>query len=420
MDVPDPVLSPDALYGPLGRIVSALAPHTEANPAAILAALLVYFSAIAGEGSSLYQGGDQAAKLFAAIVGPTSLARKGTALDLAEEVMNLAVPGAVQALSISGAASGEGLVRDLRYRTQSGEGWTADPRALVNEPEFSRFLRAMSWRGSTLSANFCKAWDGKTLEHTTVRETLRASGHHLCAIVAITREVLRKELTDEDAQSGFSNRFLWVWSPVGNVTHAFTTPAEQLVATSDIDALRGAIEWGRERIEVYRSLDPLTRGKHAAAWQWSPEAAALWEEQYRKRSDQYGMRAALTARADPLVARLAVVYAITDQRPGDAPPWFIRPEHLRAAEAFWSYCRESVTSIFGDSTGNRHADVLLDLLRQSPVHRIDWIDLPRALGLRTAADLNETVAVLTQIGVARIVQEERPTGGRPKRAVALA
>jgi uncharacterized protein DUF3987 len=413
-----PTLDSVALYGVLGRIVAALQDHTEANPAAILAALLVYFGAIAGEGHSIYQGGVQAPRLFGAVVGPTSAGRKGTALDLAEEVFDLVARGDVARLSISGAGSGEGLIRSLIARTTSPKGkdgnpdpnFVPDPRAIVNEPEFARFLRAMSWKGSTLGPNFCKAWDGKPLEHTTMAAgVLRATSHHVGAIVAITREVLRKELTDEDANSGFANRFLWVWTGPSEVLHPHTTPALDLIDLADIQALGSAIDWARNRRD-----DAAGSTSGRVAWTWSEEARAHWESNYRKRGDAYGVRAAITQRADPQVARLALVYALTDGK--RELPLTIELRHLQAAEAFWAYCRQSVAVIFGDSTGNRNADALLRALRRGD-GRMNRLAVRDALGLRAAADIDDAIRVLVDVGLIEEVIVTR--AGRPLRGIQL-
>ena len=209
---PEPV-DDAALDGPIGSIVCLLQDHTEVSPGALLASLLVYFAAIAGEGSVLYQGGEQTAKLFAAIVGPTSMACKAQPSILPGSHEPLRAGRGEQALHRRGGIGG------LPRHPQPGrpaEGQGRQPKAGLQARPAGAHQRARvqplpsrhELEGSTCSANLCKAWDGKTLEHTTMRGTIKAHTHHVCAIVAITREVLRKELTDEDAQSGFSNRFL--------------------------------------------------------------------------------------------------------------------------------------------------------------------------------------------------------------------
>lgn len=423
---PEPVAAPDAFYGVLGRLVTSVQGYTEANPMVILGALLTYFGALAGEGHAIYQGGLQAPRLFMATVGPTSAGRKGTALDLAEEIFDLVAPGEVREHSNSGSASGEGLILDLQRRTTAPKDkatgapdptFTPDPRVIVNEPEFARFLRAMSWKGSTLSANFCKAWDGKPLEHITASKgVLRATSHHVGAVVAITREGLRKDLTDDDAKSGFANRFLWLWSPESPVVIPFTDPASQLVDMADVAALQEAFDWARARRD---GAGGSASGRFMVEWKWSDEAKALYGASYRQRSDTYGMRQAITQRADPYVARLALVYAMTDRRKDDDRPLLIEADHLKAAEAFWSYCRESVAAIFGDSTGNRHADVILRELKSAEGGSMSMMEVREATRLGLAADIEEAVEVLVGIGLAERWTKPRADGtkGKPQRGI---
>lgn len=422
---PDPAAPSDAFYGVLGRLVASVQGHTEANPMVILGALLTYFGALAGEGHAIYQGGLQAPRLFMAVVGPTSSGRKGTGLDLAEEMFDMVAPREVRDHSNSGSASGEGLILDLQRRTTAPKGkdgtpdttFVPDPRVIVNEPEFARFLRAMSWKGSTLSANFCKAWDGKTLEHVTAsRGVLRASNHHIGAVVAITREGLRRDLTDDDAKSGFANRFLWLWSPESEAVIPFTDPASQLVDMADVAALQEAFDWARQRRD--RSGGSVG-GRFIVEWKWSDEAKALYGASYRQRGDKYGMRAAITQRADPYVARLALVYALSDRRKDDHRPLVIEAAHLKAAEAFWAYCRESVAAIFGDSTGNRHSDVILRELREAEDGSLTMMEVRNATGLKLSADIEEAVEVLVGIGLAERWTKPRADGnnGKPLRGI---
>ena len=69
---------------------------------------------------------------------------------------------------------------------------------------------------------------------------------------------------------------------------------------------------------------------------------------------------ALTARADPQVIRLALLYALWDQS------YNIEERHLRAALAVWDYCEASVSYLFGDKLGNGVADAIRSALRGSP------------------------------------------------------
>jgi hypothetical protein len=115
----------------------------------------------------------------------------------------------------------------------------------------------------------------------------------------------------------------------------------------------------------------------------------------------------VTARHEAQVARLSLIYALADRSD------VIGTEHLEAAIAFADYARRSVVWALGDSTGNRHADVLLSMLSEG---EIGWEDGKKALGLRTAAEMVEAVSVLAEAGVAEVVSVSSG-GGRPRRVV---
>ena len=64
----------------------------------------------------------------------------------------------------------------------------------------------------------------------------------------------------------------------------------------------------------------------------------------------------MTARAEAQVLRLSMIYALTEATST------IEPRHIEAAIAVWDYCDASAQRIFGDRTGNRDVDKLLDAL----------------------------------------------------------
>ena len=73
-DWPEP--PDDAVYhGPLGEIVRAVAPHTEADPVGILGTLLASVGAAMGGLRFIYQGSAQAPNLFVVLVGDSSTGR---------------------------------------------------------------------------------------------------------------------------------------------------------------------------------------------------------------------------------------------------------------------------------------------------------------------------------------------------------
>ena len=58
--------------------------------------------------------------------------------------------------------------------------------------------------------------------------------------------------------------------------------------------------------------------------------------------------------------RLAALYAVMDKSKT------IEKEHLMAALALWHYAEASARYIFGDATGDRVADRIMEALRTEP------------------------------------------------------
>jgi hypothetical protein len=64
----------------------------------------------------------------------------------------------------------------------------------------------MSREGNTLSPVLRTAWDGDTLSTLTKHSRERATEPHVSMIGHITREELRRKLTETEAANGFGNR----------------------------------------------------------------------------------------------------------------------------------------------------------------------------------------------------------------------
>jgi hypothetical protein len=157
-----------AYYGLAGEIVSAIEPHTEADPVAILVQLLVSFGNAVGRGPHfLAEADEHHANLFAVLVGETAKGRKGTSWSQARRVVVMAEENWFECIA-SGLSSGEGLIWRVRDQIERREakkekGQTVvyedviidqgvtDKRCLVFEGEFASALRVLSREGNTLS-----------------------------------------------------------------------------------------------------------------------------------------------------------------------------------------------------------------------------------------------------------------------------
>ena len=378
----------EAYHGVLGDIVRAVTPVTEADPVAILGSLLAYAGACMGHGRSLYQGSTQTANLFITLVGDSSTGRKGTASSIARDVMDLAYPE-WKTLIVAGLGSGEGLIGHLKKMEQA-EG--QEHRAIVTESEFGRLLTVMAREGSTLSPVVRDAWDGVPLGRFLAREQSLVMWHHVSISAHVTVIELRQKLTNTDAANGFANRFLWL-----AVRRTKLVPFPQ----SPKDLVRPYASDLRKAIDAAQTPGTLD---------WSPVAADRWEELYTASATRprYGMLGALLARGEAQIARLALLYALLDR--GSE----VGAQHLAAAEALWAYVERSATHIFGQSTGDRHADALLTYLAEGP---IEWMEARKALGLRYASEMDESVGLLVSLGLADVVTVKKEGRGRSMRVI---
>ena len=381
----------DAVYhGPLGEIVRAVAPHTEADPVGILGTLLASAGAAMGGLRYIYQGSAQAPNLFVVLVGDSSTGRKGTAGSIAREVMNRAYPEWSQ-LIVAGLGSGEGLIGYLKGHEAQDE-----HRALVMESEFGRLLTVMAREGSTLSPVVRDAWDGVPMGRILAREQSVVHGHHVGVVAHVTPVELRQKLTGTDAANGFGNRFIWLAVRRTRLVPFPVSPVERLDQAL-LAAVGAAIAEAQAPGEV----------------PWSPDARDAWEDLYLELSLRrpHGLLAAMTARTEAQVVRLALVYALLDRSPVIGVP------HLRAARALWDYAERSVRHVLGDSTGDRHADALRLQLADGP---LQWEDAKRALGVRSAAELESAVALLESLGIAERTKVRLATSKRPATVIRLA
>ena len=126
-------------------------------------------------------------------------------------------------------------------------------------------------------------------------------------------------------------------------------------------------------------------------------ARGLWEEFYRGNAGvmRLGLACKMTARHETHVARNALLYATVDRS------HVVTRQHLESGIALADYGRRSVIWAFGDSTGNRHADELRQMLRDLGSDAgISWESAKGELGIKHAADMTEVVNVLVEAGIA--------------------
>ena len=168
---------PAAYHGLAGDIIAALEPHTEADPVAILAQLLVAFGAAVGRGAHYtVEATRHHPNEFLVLVGDSAKARKGSSWDHVARVLAQADPS-LSARTLTGLSSGEGLiwtVRDQRQRPRPRR-----PAAAGDRAEFASVLKHTTRDINTLSPVLRSAWDARPLALMTRTAPARATQAHV-------------------------------------------------------------------------------------------------------------------------------------------------------------------------------------------------------------------------------------------------
>ncbi len=347
--IPPPQLPAAALSGVAGRVVALLAPHTEADPAALLATLLAWFGAVLGRAPhGMIANSEHPARVWPLIVGKTSGGAKGTSLQVIRSVMDAAAP-MFAARVTSGLTSGEGLIEAVR----DGSGGTdpdapgfdegvLDKRLLVIESEFATVLARGRREGSTLLPVLRDAWDGSPLQTMSRKaNALHATGHHIVVVGHISPGELVSSVRSADLAGGTLNRFLFVHSRRAQLLpEGGNIPAEVLTGAAAAVARALAHAAAVHRVDL------------------DAEALALWRALYPALviEQDDGPVSSATARAAPQVRRLALAYALFDGATA------VRYDHLAAAAELWGYSERTARWLFTSAAHDAETSARTQLL----------------------------------------------------------
>jgi hypothetical protein len=379
-----------AVYHELpGEIASRIAPHTEADPVAILSQLLVSFGAAVGRGAYFQvEATRHHANEYMCLVGDSARARKGSSWDHVHRLITTIDPTLGPRI-LTGLSSGEGVIWSVRDPHGQDPGHS-DQRLLVIEPEFASALKASSREMSTLSPTLRSGWDARPLAILTRTAPARASSAHIAIIAHITGHELRRHTTTLELANGFMNRVLLIacrrqrlLPEGGDPDPLHTTGLDRLLMA----ALKHARAIGHVRL--------------------APEARELWHHAYHKLAaephDQ--LVAQITARAEAHVIRLALIYALADGKRQIDPP------HLQAALALQDYAARSAGWALKGATGQSLAEQIHTTLRQHP-DGLTRSQISQTLAHhQPAGEIDHALHALHAAGRAGATQI--PTGGRP-------
>jgi hypothetical protein len=406
-DEDEPSISPrpwpkaEAFGGILGEIVGAIAPHTEADRAALLIQLYAAVGAVIGRQrwhdlEAIPQHGN----VWPLIVGRTSSARKGTSWGWIRRVLAIVDPLFAQTKIMGGFGSGEALVVEVRDGDESaGIPGVADKRLLIVETEFTAVLRVVERQGSILAQRMRQAWDDGNLYARTRGERLTATNAHIGCIAHCTPDELRRRISYEQIQGGTLNRFLLVYSERDHLVPDSDVNPHEIIAP-----LAGEL---RQIVQAVRSISrPLP---------WTTEGKTFWRATYTTlaSSGLSGALEAITARATSQIVRLCVINAAVDGADK------IDVGHIRTALAIWDYCHRSAAFIFGDKLREPEAQRILDALRDSREGYLYKAEITRSL-FKNRAPAGGLGAVLRSLEAEHLITLAREqTDGRTRTRVSL-
>jgi hypothetical protein len=411
-------MAEEAFMGLMDRITRDMDPITEADRAAVLLQLLTAFGSIVGRTPyMLLDGARHYPVLYVCIVGRSSKSRKGTSWARVAEVMYPADRTWFEERVVGGLSSGEGLVWEVRdpvyervrrdgkrdddslgeieddddrYVKRVVDPGVEDKRLLVVESEFAQALRVMRREGNTLSMNLRNLWDRGTGGGMTKNSRTRVINGHVSIIGHITVEELKREMGLIDLYNGFANRFLFVCAKRSKLLPGGGA-LDDLTLMGYAHELATAAQWAREAGRVTFDFD----------------AEQIWSRAYTGELavEHPGAYGAVTARGEPMVARLSMLYALLD---GSA---IIRPKHLRAGLAVWRYCDASARFLFSpDFKMDRDTERMRDVLTAGPVEGMTRTQINDALrGHWKSERIVTALTALRDAGLATVTTE--PSGG---------
>jgi hypothetical protein len=320
-----PTLDDPALYGLAGRIIRSLAPHSEADPVALLLQFLAAFGNLAGPAPhSLVGSTRHGLNLFVVLVGESSKARKGTSwrqiATLFAEVDQL--------WNTRRVATNRPTAVTILQALQDQPSPT-DRRLFLLSEEFASILPLLARETGQLSPLLRCAWDGGDLSVQHGTHLIHATAPHISLVGHVTQGELLRYIGRTETHSGFANRCLWT-----SVHRSQSLPNGGAVPPQELSALASDLRRALDWIHTQSNL----------VFRRSPAAQELWNDCYPRlshgRPDVYG---AATSRAEAQVLRLSALYAALDCSP------VVELCHLHAALAVWDYCRSSAR-LFFDTT----------------------------------------------------------------------
>jgi hypothetical protein len=346
---------PACLYGLVGEIARTASETTEANPYAVALNLLIYISVGVGRGPYMPVGNTwHHCNLFGIQGGRSGRGRKGDAASIVHRIdkaLRAADEAVAPQVHRGGLSSREGLallIHDAYTEGKNEVPAIEDKRLAVFESEFVNVLHQGRRDGNTLSAALRDAFDGVSIRPATKTSRVWATDPHIGIMGAITPTELRGCMASRELTNGFANRFIMIWAE-----RLRMLPFPQTTPQQDVDAFAARIASVFRFAGADRWVD-----KDTMRIGLSAEASKAYGRLYRRElnSEAGGPSIApLLERRAPVLLRLAMIFALTDQLDT------VDTRHIEAAFAWIRYWQDSVLYIFSDANDEAEAQEVSEL-----------------------------------------------------------
>lgn len=375
-----------AYGGLLGGCTIAIARGTDAAMVGLLGSVLAFAGALVP--GQAYQHRMQTTSPFIALVGESSVGRKGTAMWRAHDAFADALEATfVNRVILDGLNSGEGLISTLAWKQAT---FPYEPTVgLVFEEEYASLLASRSRDGSTLDPKMRAAWDGGPLSNRRSNDTKTVTPPYwLPALIAITPDELRRRLGADAMQSGSANR--WLYLPVVRREVETGESEAPRFDPDDRKALQDARRWALDQRPVLGVEPAVTR--------------LLTEYQDFLPKVSHGTARDLTRRLPMTAFRVALTHAVAERSST------VTIDHADRALALTEYARNGIEWVFAGAVGNRDAALLLRALRQAG--SLTKHTITRQV-VRDPIRQQDAIDELVRLGYA-VVETIHQTGGRTR------
>jgi hypothetical protein len=405
-----PTIDQRAFYGPLGVLSEVMAHHTGLDRIGLYgASLLMAGNALGPDVTTRLDNGPvQHAQMGLVEVGDSTAGKDRIYLAAFEHLM-CHKPGDVEISIFSttgwgyanrheNVKTGEAVVHLVRDPKDSNDTTAPmDTRAFLLDREFTRLLKGLNERDSTLSEICRQSFDGTRLGNTTKTAALndKATNAHISWLGLSTDVALRMNLHDVSLSDGLGNRFCFLL-----IAPSVVVDSSPAAYEAEMDPLLRPFH--EALADARRRALPIPVNARAA------ELLRRMERGVTARLKPFGLVGMQEARFMPHVMRFALVLAALDGTTA------IRSEHVIAAAFLRLHMTMCNRYLFGDRTGMAVGDEILTLLRQAmePATRTH---IHNAFGRNVP--VSRLVAALDHLQRVRLIVQGTGTstaaGGRP-------